>query len=226
MKTLLKNKFVLVILCLSLLSTIAVGVNIVTVSLQKEGEGDALASTTGGLVDNGVYDIPSNPTKYQKELYTQLSDALVGFEHEAENNDEQEMEICQLLVKNFVADFYTWTNKSSNYNVGGSQFIFSDLYLTFQDQARRSFYNDLDGYIAQYGREKLIEVENVETTIAYAQDYVFNFKGYNAFYVEARWTYAGNDVIDTAKWQNSASFHVIYHPETGKWEIAQFWNLG
>lgn len=226
MKTLFKNKFVLVILCLSFLSVVGVGVNMITVYFQQEGAGDALTTTTGGLVDNGLYDIPTNPTKYQQGLYKDLSEKLSTYTYVSENRDmEKEMEVVGLVVKNFVADFYTWTNKSSNYSVGGSQFMFSDLYLLFQQVARDTYYSDLDGYIAQYGRDNIVEVDSIVTDVAYSGGYSHNGMSYDAYYVQATWTYKECS-LDTTGWQNSSAFHVIYHPETGKWEIAQFWNMG
>lgn len=227
MKVKLKNKTILFILVLCLISTIGVGINVVTLNFQNEGSGDTLTATTGGLSDNGIYDIPTNPTKYQKELYKELSNLLKDYTYtdtEQNRDMEKESELVESVVKNFVADFFTWTNKASNYSIGGVQFVFSDLYLIFQSTARDSFYADLDGYIAQYGRENLIQVKEIKTDVAYSSGYTHNSVTYDSYYVQATWSYEDCE-LDVEDWQSSSAFHVIYHPETRRWEIAQFWNL-
>lgn len=224
MKKLFKNKFVIIILCICLLTTIGVGVNLVGVLTKTQGSGENIGSSTGGLKDNGVYSIPTNPTQYQKDLYNELTKALEGYVYSERSESEQSKEICQLVVKNFIADFFTWTNKSSTYDIGGQQFMWSDLYLVMEQVARESFYKDLDGYVEQYGRDNLMEVDSIETNIAFTNGYNFDEKVYDAYYAEAKWTYKPNASLDIEQFQQSAGFFVVWHEETGRWEIAQIWD--
>ena len=69
---------------------------------------------------NLYYSLRKNGTDYQKAIYTQLSDA---FDQEVINEEA----ISGLVVQNFVADFYTWTNKLRFNDVVGLQFLHNDV---------------------------------------------------------------------------------------------------
>ena len=229
MKKLIENRFVLVILCLSLVTSLLMVINIINVSRTGLGNGDTVGVNTGGLLDNGVYSLPNNPTDLQKDLYEELSEALDGYTYdESESSDqpynEDSQRVAELVVKNFVADFYTWTNKSSSYDVGGVTYFPSTSYLIAQEHARNTFYKDLDGYIEQYGRENLIEVSEVSLpAVAPAKDFPYDGNEYRTFYVMANWTYKDSTAIDVHAFQRGAEFQVSYIDD--HWQIVQFWGI-
>lgn len=221
---LLNNKYSKITAIVCLVAILAIIVNIVLVSIKSTGDGDVL-DTSSTLTNNGVYNPPTNPTDYQEELYKELTDLIKDYKFTSDTAaSEENKAIAVSVVKNFIADFYTWTNKSSSYSVGGQSFVFGDLVITFQNQARGNFYKDLDGYIAQYGRDKLIEVTSIEADGAYGETFPFNEEKYINFYVEAKWEYKETE-LDTSSWPKKAAFNVIYNPTTERWEIATTWGL-
>lgn len=224
-KKLLNSKYSKITACLCLIAVIAIIVNIVLVSVKTTGSGDVL-DTSNTLKNNGVYNPPTNPTDYQEELYKELTELLNGYDFDSENVDSlKNKEIVISVVKNYIADFYTWTNKSSSYSVGGQSFFFGDMVIEFQKRARDYFYKDLDGYIAQYGRDNLIEVVSINADAAYAETISFNSTDYVDFYAEATWEYKDDVELDTSSWPKKAAFNVAYNTTTGRWEIATTWSI-
>ncbi len=217
-----KNTFSKIILVLCVLSIIAVVINIVVVANNSSSSDDVLDNKTT-LTANAMYVVPSNPTKYQETLYKELSELIDGYDFDAQAKDDQKnLDIVISVVKNFIADFYTWTNKSSSYSVGGQMFVYGDQVITFQSHARDTYYKDLDGYIAQYGRSNLPEVNEVTADAVFGDTFEFNGEKYTCFYAEASWTYKDCDV-DTSSWNKQEAFYVIYNETTNKFEIVQFW---
>ncbi len=219
---LFKNTFSKIILGLCVLSIIVVSINIIIVSKNGASSDDVLDNKTT-LTANDMYLVPSNPTKYQESLYKELSELVDGYDFSAQASDDQKnLDIAISVVKNFIADFYTWTNKSSSYSVGGQMFMFGDQVITFQTHARQTYYKDLDGYIAQYGRANLPEVEEVSAAAVFGNTYEFNGTKYPLYYVEASWTFKDCEV-DTSSWHKKEAFYVIYNETNEKFEIVQFW---
>lgn len=219
---LFKNTFSKIILGLCVLSIIVVSINIIIVSKNGTSSDDVLDNKTT-LTANDMYLVPSNPTKYQESLYKELSELVDGYDFSAQASDDQKnLDIAMSVVKNFIADFYTWTNKSSSYSVGGQMFMFGDQVITFQTHARQTYYKDLDGYIAQYGRANLPEVEEVSGAAVFGNTYEFNGTKYPLYYVEASWTFKDCEV-DTSSWHKKEAFYVIYNETNEKFEIVQFW---
>lgn len=219
---LFKNTFSKIILGLCVLSIVAVAINTALV-LSKGSSNDDVLSNKTTLVANDMYIVPSNTTKYQEELYKELSSLIKDYDFKAQADDDQKnLDIAISVVKNFVADFYTWTNKSSTYSVGGQMFMYGDQVITFQNHARDTYYKDLDGYIAQYGRKNLPEVNQVNAQAVFGGTYEYNGLKFPSYYVEANWTFNDCDV-DTSSWNKASAFSVIYNETTNKFEIVQFW---
>lgn len=213
----LNNNLVLLTLLLSVLVIAFFVFNIGTIGLKKTNTstGETLQLDIKNKLTNDQYVIGNNPTNVQKEYFEELTNILNSIE-----TDEDKMNVSQAVVKCFVADYYTWTNKDGNYEVGGVQYIYGPKYIMFQEESRYKFYCDLDLYISQYGRENLLEVVNVDIpTVDYASDYVVNGEVYESFYVEAKWQYKESSKIDVSEFQNKAYFIVINN--NGRFEIAK-----
>ena len=116
------------------------------------------------LPNDSYYILRDNATDLQKDLFAQLKEAV-----EAEEKDSQL--IAQLVAENYIADFYTWTNKQGQFDVGGIYYIYPGEYQDgthYRDNvylaARDGFYKYMSYYLNKYGLENLIEVESIEVT--------------------------------------------------------------
>jgi len=103
------------------------------------------------------YKLRRNPTIYQIELFEQLIDSQLNF---FENSTEANMlSYAEKVVQNFIADFFTLSNKNSRSDVGGLQFIADELVNDFQNFAIDEFYLHLNSQIEMYGRQSLPTVQ-------------------------------------------------------------------
>ncbi len=169
--------------------------------------------------ETGTYVLHSNPTQLQQEVYDELMDKMK--EYSKGSTEELSFALSGLVVKSFVADFYTWTNKVGNYDVGGMDYVYGPNHLNIATYARDSFYNDLDLYIKDYGNSDLLEVDSITVDVSYAEPYTLDENHvFNAsFYVFAKWTYKSSSVLDTSEFQNRGSFIVVYNENHKRFEI-------
>ena len=204
----INNLLVVCVLIASVLVTLAFGVNIVSVAAKTTTSSGDTLDVQKGLLKNDQYVIGNNPTDFQKETFQELTNSL-------KENDPYL--ISEQVVRNFIADYYTWTNKDGNYEVGGLQYLYGHKFTLFQNKARWEFYKDLDLYISQYGRKELLEVDSIETTPAVDNgNYEVNGEAYPSYYVEAHWTYK-NTKLDTSGFQKTGYYTVINRD--GRYEI-------
>ena len=196
-----KNKQIIYMMLAASLVVVAVmGFNIIRISLKK-------SAGSGEVIGN-------NPTQFQQDEFKKLTEALKG---------DDQLAISEAVVRNFIADYFTWTNKDGNYEVGGLQYIYGPLFTSFQEQSRWEFYKDLDLYISQYGRENLLEVTDITTKADYAADFEhYSGETYKAYYIEATWNYKSSSKIDVNSFQKTGYFTVV--DNDGRYEIAQFFD--
>ena len=106
-----------------------------------------------------VYLLPLHATDFQVELFERLTLEKSIFEESPDRGSKTEL--AALVVQNFIADFFTWSNKEGRWDVGGLQFIASEVRSNFRDAAIDGFYLYLNQYIELFGREGLIQVDQV-----------------------------------------------------------------
>lgn len=134
-------------------------------SLLSLAKGDATIEVKDEhVIPNMNYVLRDNATDVQKEYFAELKNAI-------ENNTSSDEEVAGLLCKNFIADFYTWSNKAGQYDVGGLYYVYDGEQETTGEfkkklytEIRDTFYKYLSTYINEYGSENLLEVESVEVT--------------------------------------------------------------
>ncbi len=199
------------LILLTLFSVAILSIHAIT-SLKSKSQIPELEKQQSG---NDVYEHANNPTVLQQELYKELSVALLS---------EDAFEISELVVKSYVADFYTWTNKIGNYEVGGQTYIYGPSYVSFQYQARDTFYAHLDELIQTYTQEELLEVVSIEVSGAVEANTFTTLDGdeYPAYYVEAYWQYDKTKLMDASPFQTVGYFTVIDH--RGRFEIAEYYD--
>lgn len=171
------------------------------------------------VLSNSLYTLRGNPTDYQKDLFKELSNSL-------KNQDKDDVDLSSKVVQNFVADYFTWSNKKGSYDVGGRDFTFAIEGLNFYKASRNNFYNYMEKYLLNgYATSELPTVVNV---IIDSQDYaaIYEYYGekYLTFYIEASWTYEIDEEssIDLSVFPTKGYFTVVKTNE-GRYEIARFY---
>ena len=100
------------------------------------------------------YSLRSNANEYQKQLFDDLEKSY--------KSDMTSSETIGNIAKNFVADFYTLSNKTIKNDIGGAQFWYPDYRINFRDAAINSYYFNLELLIDEYGSSNLPTVQNIE----------------------------------------------------------------
>ena len=113
------------------------------------------------LPESDGYILRRNATEYQIELFEILVNAHKQFDETGSNEDLKDY--AAAIVQNFVADFFTLSNKNSRSDVGGLQFFSDEVVDNFRDFAVDDFYLYLNQHIETFGSELLPTV--VSTTI-------------------------------------------------------------
>jgi len=113
------------------------------------------------LPESDGYILRRNATEYQIELFEILVNAHDQFDETG--SDEDLKDYAAAIVRNFVADFFTLSNKNSRSDVGGLQFFSEEVEDNFRNFAVDEFYLYLNQHIEIFGSELLPTV--VSTTI-------------------------------------------------------------
>ena len=232
-KTRINNILLLIILVLMILTIPAFLLNMSRVRNVDTGQGETIEEEVVTEVDNELlndyYSIGYNATSINKDYFREL-DRLVEDALEADNASSESTEagpvrdnakIAESVVKCFITEYYTWTNKDGNYDIGGMQYIFTDKRKDFEKYTRYNFYADMDKYLTQYDRDTLIQVKDV-TVNSVEQTDDFTPEGsesvYECWLVDASWTYEESSSMDTSEIQSDGEFLVVNHD--GRLEIA------
>ena len=214
-----------VLVGISAVMVVALGINTVNAAkagtVDNQGSEDSMTTTsTGKSLKNNLYEIGNNPTEISKEYFQKLSDSVSAGTPE---------EKAEAVVYNFVTDYFTWTNKDGNYEVGGLQYIYAEKYAKFEEWNRWYNYSNMDLYISQYGREHLPEVAPITTEVPTFRTDDFTVMSvdppvtYPCYQVQVSWTYGDNATVDLNDFPHRMRFQVVDHD--GRFEIVEFYDM-
>lgn len=205
-KTTKQLKLISVILTLVLL--VLVGGLIAYITLNGNGD------QTINIGEDISYKLNSNATETQKLLFEELKTNL----RDSETTPEI---LAGTIVKNFIADFYTWSNKQGSFDVGGLQYVYAPNTLYIQTEAKAFFYKDLSHYINEFGSENLLKVSSVNIKYVDPEtNIVIGDISYPSYYVAAEWTYEPNSVFSPDEFQTKGYFSVMVND--GKYQIYRY----
>ena len=181
-KVLNKNKlFYFVMISLILVVIIVIGVKFTLEFLVKDDKNVVTKKELDSLELYG-YTLDDYDSALYKEYFNDLKSTL--------NNKEVNYEdYAKEIVKLFVSDFYTLDNKLTSSDIGGVEFIPSDMVENFKMHAGDTMYNHVKTNIYGDRVQKLPIVKSVEVTNIENITYTYKDKEYSAYKVSARWEY-------------------------------------
>ena len=213
-------------------------------NLKDLAAGTQTETKAENLISSMNYILRDNPTDLQKEYFAKLKSAVEdGVVDEVPADDKT---IAELVAENYVIDFYTWTNKRGQYDIGGMIFVYDGEYENgdhykenVYQAARDGFYKYVSAYGSEYGKENLLEVESVEVTRSeklsspyYINEHIANRKDadgewydyredvpYDGYSISVRWTYKENNSLNVNNFANSINLAVINRD--GRFEIVE-----
>lgn len=158
------------------------------------------------------YPLRRNATDYQKEVHKEL---LLAIKEEPQNK----LLVSELIAKNFIADYFTWSNKLQFNDVGGLQFIDEAFRKSVYDKSLDTFYHDLAIYLDEGLVKDTLEVEKVRTKASQIR-IEMDDKDRQAYLVETSWTYQLSDVLDLSEYQTK-TFIKIIEDENGLFSVVE-----
>ena len=127
-------------------------------------------------IDEYDYYLESNATKIYKKYYDELKKEL-------KDKKIDEEKYASLIVKLFIIDYYTLNNKVTNKDIGGTQFLHSNLQDKFIKESSETIYKYVENNLYGKRKQELPEVKNVEIKniekIIYEQKDYKDDSGYN-----------------------------------------------
>ena len=209
-------------------------------SLMSLAKGEKAETKAENVIESMDYLLRDNPTDLQKEYFRELKKAVEEGVVETEEGEvpADDTKIAELVAKNYVADFYTWTNKRGQYDIGGFNFLYDGEYENGDHykenlflQARDGFYKYISVYGTKYGKDNLLEVESVDVVSckkmptpyvisehsSYKQDSEGEWYDYRVdvpyewYNVQCRWTYKAreNNALNMSQFATSVNLAII-----------------
>lgn len=181
-KVLNKNKlFYFIMISLILVVIIVIGLKFTFEFLVKDDKNVVTKKELDSLELYG-YTLDDYDSDLYKEYFNDLKSTL--------NNKEVNYEdYAKEIVKLFVSDFYTLDNKLTSSDIGGVEFIPSDMVENFKMHAGDTMYNHVKTNIYGDRVQELPIVKSVEVTNIENITYTYKDKEYSAYKVSARWEY-------------------------------------
>lgn len=181
-KVLNKNKlFYFVMISLILVVIIIIGLKFTFEFLVKDDKNVVTKKELDSLELYG-YTLDDYDSDLYKECFNDLKNTLNSKEVNYEDYSKE-------IVKLFVSDFYTLDNKLTSSDIGGVEFIPSDMVENFKMHAGDTMYNHVKTNIYGDRVQKLPIVKSVEVTNIENITYTYKDKEYSAYRVSARWEY-------------------------------------
>lgn len=181
-KVLNKNKlFYFIMISLILVVIIIIGVKFTLEFLVKDDKNVVTKKELDSLELYG-YTLDDYDSDLYKEYFNDLKNTLNSKEVNYEDYAKE-------IVKLFVSDFYTLDNKLTSSDIGGVEFIPSDMVENFKMHAGDTMYNHVKTNIYGDRVQELPIVKSVEVTNIENITYTYKDKEYSAYKVSARWEY-------------------------------------
>lgn len=181
-KVLNKNKlFYFVMISLILVVIIIIGLKFTLEFLVKDDKNVVTKKELDSLELYG-YTLDDYDSDLYKEYFNDLKNTLNSKEVNYEDYAKE-------IVKLFVSDFYTLDNKLTSSDIGGVEFIPSDMVENFKMHAGDTMYNHVKTNIYGDRVQKLPIVKSVEVTNIENITYTYKDKEYSAYRVSSRWEY-------------------------------------
>ena len=147
------------------------------------------------------YNLKENKPKKYKELFNELKEIL-----STDKVDEEKY--VKKLTEMFIYDFYSLDDKVAKTDVGGVEFIHSDIKENFLANAENTYYKYIESNIYNNRKQKLPIVAEITIDSTEQETFEYNDKSDDeAYIVKASWTYSDSDFAD---YQQEATLVLVH----------------
>ncbi len=128
------------------------------------------------------YTLNSNDTDLYKSYYKELDKVL-------KEKQVDYRSYASLLSKLFIVDVYSLNNKLASTDIGGLEFIHPDLKENFKENMSETLYKYVESNIDGKRTQELPIVKEIKVDNVFETKYTYNATEYDAYLVNANWTY-------------------------------------
>ena len=128
------------------------------------------------------YTLNSNDTDLYKSYYKELDKVL-------KEKQVDYRSYASLLSKLFIVDVYSLNNKLASTDIGGLEFIHPDLKENFKENMSETLYKYVESNIDGKRTQELPIVKEIKVDNVFETNYTYNDTEYDAYLVNANWTY-------------------------------------
>ena len=158
------------------------------------------------------YALRENATDYQMELFDMLIHRHRQFT--AEPTEENLLSYAEIISRNFIADFFTLSNKYSRIDVGGIQFIVDETQEEFSRYAMDTMYFGMNQHLQNFNPEHLPTVQTsriIHSTRSYVYIDALDWTQGTipTIVVDISWTYASSPLPEIQEFQTSARLTIV-----------------
>lgn len=150
-KKVINKSRVIILIIVVILTLLVAGLITVNYIKNKSTSDDPNTVVIDDTINEYGYDVTDNATEYYKDLFGKLKTLL-------SNSEFDEEEYAKLVSLMFVTDFYTLSNKVTNSDIGGYQFIASDYQENFKLAAKSTIYSSVESNVYS---DRVQELPNV-----------------------------------------------------------------
>lgn len=161
--------------------------------LSFDKKSEKIKSKITKTIENYNYNLYDNSTKNYKDLFNELSKVL-------SSDTVDEKKYVELISKMFIIDFYTLSNKTTNMDIGGLQFVHKDVVDNFKEKATATIYKFVETNIYGDRKQELPKVKEVTIGSIEQKNFKYNkTSDSNAYFVKVNWTYEKDLEYETSK---------------------------
>lgn len=166
---------------------------------QKSSQSDTTEEKTVKYTvkENDTYWAPDDPTEYIAKTYDDVSASL------GKSDEEQ----AKAVITAFLADFFTLSNKDSDGDIGGLDYIPAASNEDFAEYAKYYYYNNYAQIKAKDGRSALPQVVNVTLSNVTPAKITYMDNEYDGYTMNAAIEYA--DSPEASNFKTSAKCSII-----------------
>lgn len=128
------------------------------------------------------YSINDRSSEFYKEEFAKLKEILEKEEIDYETYSEQ-------VARMFIIDLYSIDSKVNKYDVGGTQYFFSDRKTMHEDKVKNTLYDLVEDDSYGDRKQKLPLVNSIKTISIKEVTYSMNDEEVLAYEVELSWSY-------------------------------------
>ena len=148
------------------------------------------------------YVLKSNKSSAYKKLFQQLKEVL-----SEKNVDEKKY--AKVITKMFIVDFYSLKDHIAKTDVGGVDFVHTDIIDNFLENAEDTYYKYIESNIYGKRKQKLPEVDTIKIDSVETTEFTYNEETDDeALKVVASWTYKDESIAKG--YQTEATFIYVH----------------